>query len=455
MSQSNAIRMLIVDDDRDLRQSLARRFRRVGMQVREAESGEEALAHTAETRFDVALVDLYMPGMNGLELLGMLKEEQPSLEAIMLTAQGNIETAIEAMKRGAYDYLTKPFPLPDLEIHVQRAFEKSRLARSHRQWLAKIDYESSRYRLVGSSQAMREIYDLIRKVAPSNATVLVRGPSGTGKELVARALHYNSPRASRPLVAINCAAMQETLLESELFGHQKGAFTGALQDKRGLIEIAEGGTLFIDEIAEMAPSMQAKLLRVLEDRSYRRVGSTREVQADVRVVAATNRHLDEEMRAGRFREDLFYRLSVVEVEMPQLRDRREEIPELVEHFLSTRQVGATRKQIADDALRALQGYDWPGNVRELANLIERAQILASNGLITLDDFPDYVAASAPMTAVESANSLAGVQRRHVAQVLARVNGNYQQAAKNLGVSRRAVYRLVEKHGLSNDHKRGA
>ncbi len=296
MSTANTttpIELLIVDDDEQLRQTLARRFQRQGLKVTQAARGEEALQQAADQRFDVALLDLNLPGMSGVELLGRLKERQPELEALLLTAHGSVETAIQAMKRGAYDYLAKPFHLPELEIHIQKAYEKVQLARRERQWVQQLSFESPRYRLVGSSAAMRKVVSMIEKVAATDATVLIRGASGTGKELVARALHTNSLRRERPLVTINCAALQETLLESELFGHEKGAFTGAVQAKAGLVEVAEGGTLFIDEIGEMAPGLQAKLLRVLEDGHYRRVGGTREVRADVRILAATNRPLEE------------------------------------------------------------------------------------------------------------------------------------------------------------------
>ena len=313
-------RLLIVDDDDVLRQTLARRFERQGLTVQTAGSAEEALARTAQGLHDVALLDLHLPGMSGIELLTKLKEQQPEIEAIMLTAHSSLETAISAMKQGAYDYLTKPFHLPDLEIHIQKAYEKVLLLRWERQWVDQIRYESPRYRLVGSCPIMQRIVQLLERVAPTDATVLVRGASGTGKELIARALHCNSNRRDRPLVTINCAALQETLLESELFGHEKGAFTGAVQAKPGLVEVAEGGTLFIDEIAEMAPGLQSKLLRVLENGQFRRVGSTQETHADVRVVAATNKTLEEEIKTNRFREDLYYRLNVVTIDLPLLRD---------------------------------------------------------------------------------------------------------------------------------------
>jgi transcriptional regulator with PAS, ATPase and Fis domain len=298
---------------------------------------------------------------------------------------------------------------------------------------------------------------MIERVAPTDATVLVRGASGTGKELVARAIHYNSARRDRPLVTINCAALQETLLESELFGHEKGSFTGATQSKPGLVEVAEGGTLFIDEVAEMTPALQAKLLRVLEDGHYRRVGGTQEMRADVRVLAATNKLLEDEQKAGRFREDLYYRLNVVTIALPPLRERRQDIPELVEHFLSTRQIGPVRFRAAPEALEALVRYDWPGNVRELANVLERAQILAEDHLITLDDLPETMVEAAPAGTLSGGDPrhLREVERRHVTQVLHQERGNKVQAARALGISRRALYRLIEKYHLDNSRERNA
>ncbi|OAI52938.1 hypothetical protein AYO44_04590 [Planctomycetaceae bacterium SCGC AG-212-F19] len=446
---SAAIRLLVVDDDETLRQMLAKRFQRAGLAVVAAADAEEALAKSAHNRFDVALLDLHMPGINGLELLGKLKECQPELEAIMLTAHGSIETAIQAMRQGAYDYLTKPFQFPELEIHVQKAFEKVKLARRERQWVEQLGFESARYRLVGSSPAMQKVTALIQKVAPTDATVLVRGPSGTGKELVARAIHSNSARRERPMVTINCAALQETLLESELFGHEKGAFTGAVQAKPGLVEVAEGGTLFIDEIGEMAAGLQAKLLRVLEDGHYRRVGATQELHADVRIVAATNRPLEREIQAGRFREDLYYRLNVLAIELPPLRERRADILELAEHFLATRPIGSMRTRLSPEAQAALVAYDWPGNVRELANVLERAQILAEDHVITPDDLPEGITEAAPGLGKSAVNPdhLREMERRHVLEVLRREKGNKVHAAKALGISRRALYRLIAKYQL--------
>jgi DNA-binding NtrC family response regulator len=443
------IQLLIVDDDDDLREVLAQLFRQHGHEVTAAVSGEDALNKASHARFDVALLDLHLPGISGIDVLAKLKEQQPELEALMLTAHSSIETAVEAMRRGAYDYLTKPFRVADLEVHVQKAFEKVQLQRREQQWVQQLSYESPRYRLVGSSPAMRKVVALIEKVAVTDATVLVRGASGTGKELVARALHTNSSRRQRPLVTINCAALQENLLESELFGHEKGAFTGAVAAKPGLVEVAEGGTLFIDEIAEMAPGLQAKLLRVLEDGHYRRVGGTREMNADIRVVAATNRDLAEEIKNGRFREDLFYRLNVVSIYLPPLHERRGDIPELIEHFLTTRQIGPLRSRVDAEAMKALQAYSWAGNVRELANVLERAQILAENHVITLEDLPENVVSAAPGASEASGdpNHLDEVERRHVLSILQQEKGNKVHAARILGISRRSLYRLIEKHHL--------
>ncbi len=449
-------RVLVVDDEVELMRALcdgltARRFDPVGLTDPAA-----AADRLAGGEFDLLLTDLMMPGMDGIELVRRGLAADPHLVGLVMTGQGTIPTAVEAMKAGAYDYLLKPFKLQSILPTLNRGLEVRRLRLENvrlRAYLERVSFESQRLTLIGSSEPMRQVVKLIEKVAPTDATVLVRGPSGTGKELVARAVHHNSARRDRPLVTINCATMQESLLESELFGHEKGAFTGAVGAKRGLFEVAEGGTLFIDEVAEMSPAMQAKLLRVLEDGHYRKVGGTAESHADVRVVAATNKPLEEEQKAGRFREDLFYRLSVFSIPLPPLRDRRDDIPALVDHFLTTRQLGPVRCRVTSDALAALTGYAWPGNIRELANVIERAQILAENHLISPDDLPESITAAALPPAgepapAEPATALRAVERGHVVDVLAQCRNNKVKAAKSLGVSRRALYRLIDRHGLN-------
>jgi DNA-binding NtrC family response regulator len=446
-----------VDDDETLLEMMQQRFERSGMQFFSTTKGLEASTIAAEEQVDVILLDINLPDANGLELLTKLKEQHPDVEIIMLTAHASVDSALTAMRSGAYDYLTKPFQFNELEVHILKAFDKVKLARRERQWVEHIGFESPRYKMVGSSAPHRRVMQMIEKVAPSDTTVLIRGASGTGKELVARALHYNSPRRNRPLVTVNCAALQETLLESELFGHEKGAFTGAVQTKSGLVEVAEGGTLFIDEIAEMGPGLQAKLLRVLENGHYRRVGSTREAVADVRVVAATNKNLEDEQKNGRFREDLYYRLNVVTVKLPTLRERREDIPELIEHFLHTRRIGTTPFTMAPDALNALMQYDWPGNIRELVNVLERAQILCEENTITLDDLPENIVelhSAAPAANGDNPQSLRDVERRHVLAMLRQEKGNKVRAAKVLGISRRALYRLIAKFGFTDEDTRG-
>jgi DNA-binding NtrC family response regulator len=473
MTKPSLGRLLIVDDEVELTRVLCETLAEQNFEVTAVNSGKDGLKALESGNFDVLLSDLMMPGMDGIQLLREALAIDPQLVGIIMTGQGTVQTAVEAMKLGAFDYVLKPFKLQTMLPTLTRALEVRRLRMENvrlRQWVERLNFESPRYTLIGSSPAMRRVVQLIEKAAPTDATVLVRGPSGTGKELVARALHRNSPRRERPLVTINCAALQESLLESELFGHEKGAFTGALLAKRGLIEVAEGGTLFIDEVAEMSPALQAKLLRVLEDGHYRRVGGTAEFHADVRVIAATNKPLEEEQKAGRFREDLFYRLNVLTVALPALRERPADVPELVEHFLSTRQLGAVRSRVSPEAMEVLLRYNWPGNVRELANVLERAQILAEDHLITVDDLPENLVAvphidesgSSPEgasldrhfpdcpSAEASANTslrLDEAERLLVLRALRQENGNNVQAAKALGISRRALYRLIAKYRL--------
>ncbi len=458
-------RLLVIDDEVELMTALCESLREVGFDatgVAEPAAGLAALQHGD---FDILISDLMMPGTDGIQILRQGFQLDPNLVGLIMTGQGSIQTAVEAMKSGAFDYVLKPFRLQQVLAVLDRAMEVRRLRVENlrlRRYVESLVFESDRYRIVGQSAAVRKIVSMIEKVAPTDATVLVRGLSGTGKELVARAIHGNSPRRGKPLVTINCATLQESLLESERFGHEKGAFTGADKSKPGLFEVAEGGTMFVDEVAEMAPGLQAKLLRVLEDGHYRRVGSTQEKRANVRVIAATNKSLEDEVTAKRFREDLFFRLDVIAISLPALKDRREDIPALIEHLLRTRPTGKRPFRVDERALSALCGYDWPGNVRELANVLERAQILAEGQTITTDDLPEtllHASKPAPvvgsLAAVPEPDDLDVVERRHVEDVLHRNGGNKARAAKSLGISRRTLYRLIDKHNLgpiaSTDH----
>jgi DNA-binding NtrC family response regulator len=459
MAKTKQGRLLIVDDEVELKNALCETLAEEGYETVGATTGAEGLQALTKQDFDLLLSDLMMPGMNGIQLLQKALEIDSNLVGIIMTGQGTIPTAVEAMKVGAFDYLPKPFNLRTMLPILTRAMDMRRLRMENvrlRRYVEQLSYESPRYQMIGSGPAMQRVVQLIEKVAPTDVTILVRGPSGTGKELVARAVHFNSQRRDRPLITVNCAALQETLLESELFGHEKGAFTGAQQAKPGLIEVAEGGSLFIDEIAEMSPALQAKLLRVLEDGYYRRVGGIKECHADVRVIAATNKPLEEEQKAGRFREDLFYRLNVISIELPPLRERRQDIPALVEHFLTTRQLGKVRRQVQPEAMQALLNYEWPGNIRELANVLERAQILAEDNLITLDDLPETIHMALPLTEVASPGplNLREMERRAVQAALQQAKWNKVLAAKLLGIHRRALYRFITKYGLEESQAEG-
>jgi DNA-binding NtrC family response regulator len=437
------IDLLVVDDDEEYRSTVVRRFSRRGYRIQEAPDGETALELAARRQFHVAIVDLVMPGLSGLELLGKLKAGTPDCEVVMLTGQGSIEKAVEAMKRGAHDFLTKPFPLSELEVVVGRAFEQRQLRQENRQLKAVLERTQPSAEMIGQSAAVKEVLRLIERAGPTDKAILIQGESGTGKELVARALHRASPRAGKPMIVINCAALPETLLESELFGHEKGSFTGAVGAKQGLFEIADGSTLLIDEIGEMPGSLQAKLLRVLEDGSFRRVGSLKECRVDVRLLAATNRNLAHEVAAGRFREDLYYRINVMSLELPPLRQRAGDVPLLVAKFL------APPWQIEPQAMQALESYHWPGNVRQLINVIERGKILAENHLVRWHDLPAELRApprGAPSPRGDS-DKLDEIERTHVLEVFDREKGNKARTARALGVNRRSLYRLLEKYGI--------
>ena len=395
----NSKSILIVDDEPNIRRVLEAVFSKDHYRVFTAENGRKALdVISSEPNLDVLLCDLIMPDMNGVEVLRAAKETNPALSVVMITAHGTIKTAVEAMKFGAFDYVTKPFDMDEIKLVVKNALERSQLLVEN----ASLKQElKSRFRfdeIVGSSGKMQEVYRIIERVANSNATVLIRGESGTGKELVAKAIHYNSGRSEKPFIAVSCAALPETLLESELFGYEKGAFTGAAGQKRGRFELAHQGTLFLDEIAELSPAMQVKLLRALQERQFERVGGTKTVSVDVRLVAATNRDLEEAVAKSEFRPDLYYRLQVIQVFIPALRERKEDIPVLVEHFIQKCNTANGRdiKFVSPEAMELLMKYPWPGNIRELENAIERGVVLADSTaeLITPDLLPIAVRTAA-------------------------------------------------------------
>lgn len=441
-------RILIVEDEDPYRQILCSRLAEKGYRPTGFRSGEEALA--AEEEWDVALIDLRLPGMNGIELLKKLKEIHPSPAVLILTGQATVDTAIEAMKLGALDYLAKPCKLAELELVIGNAYERVALERENRVLKAALRRQEEDAVLIGRSARMQEVAQLVEKVAPTDSTVLILGESGTGKEVIARALHKMSLRAAKPFIAVNCAALSESLLENELFGHEKGAFTGAIERTSGLFEAADGGTLLLDEMGDMPPALQAKLLRVLDRGEFSRVGSAKTLRTDVRVLSSTNKDLHQRIGQGLFREDLFYRLNVVTIELPPLRERREDIPLLVHHFLEKR---ATRRpgkvEVTEAAMAVLMNYTWPGNVRELANVIERAVILCNDGRITPYDLSLSSAGGNGELGNQGAKrlSLDEMERRYIEKVLREEKGNKTQAAKVLGISVRNLYRKIDSYHI--------
>ena len=442
---SSGYRILVVDDERPTRLLMERELPRAGYQVSTAESGEEALTKIQAQDFDVILLDLKMPGMGGMEALQKIRESGAFGEVIILTGHPDVDSAIQAMKLGAYDYLTKPFKMSELEQVLQRAGERQRLERENTALRRMVSQGESRPVLIGQSRVMISLLETVRRIAPSDANVLIQGESGTGKGLVARIIHEQSARQSGPFLVLNCSAFQDQLLESELFGHEKGAFTGASGTKQGLFEVAHGGTLLLDEVGEMSSAMQAKLLQVMDSRELRRVGGTRIHRVDVRVVAATNKDLTQEVRAARFREDLDYRLNVVSLIIPPLRERKEDIPLLVDHFLE--QVGTRygKKTLSPEALQLLVDYAWPGNVRELVNSIERLLILTRGEVIGPDDLPADI--QRPSGPARSTSSLAEMERLHVMRVLTETGGKKMQAARLLGIDLKTLNQKIKRYNI--------
>jgi DNA-binding NtrC family response regulator len=443
--------VLVVDDEPLIRWSLTERLAADGYRTVEADSVQSALDRHAEG-VDLVLLDYRLPDGDGLTVLKKIKEADPDTLVILLTAVSSIATAVEAMKQGAYHYANKPFNVDEIALLVEKALETTRLRREVKALRASQAQPYSIDRIVGSSRAIGEAKALLQKVAASPAsTVLLTGESGTGKDLAAKVLHYQSDRASKPFMNITCSALTETILESELFGHERGAFTDARQQKRGLFESADGGTVFLDEIGEMAPALQAKLLRFLEEKTFKRVGGVADIRVDVRVIAATNRNLEEEVKKGRFREDLYYRLNVLPIVLPPLRARAEDVPVLVRYFVDSfnREFRKKVRGVADDAMRRLQAYRWPGNIRELRNAVERAMLLAEGPELTADEFP--VASKTPVTQElqlpAGGIDLDQLERSLVVQALERSGWNQTKAATLLGLNRDQIRYRIEKFKL--------
>jgi two-component system response regulator PilR (NtrC family) len=461
-------RILVVDDEPGLRDMLAILFRREGLDVVQAPgfaTAREAVTHAPEP-YAIVLTDLLMPDGSGMDLLTLVKRRTAHTEVIMMTAHGDVDTAVEAMKRGAYDFVTKPFATGELRALVQKALEKRSLLAENEKLRAELLRERG-HELVGHSEGMRRVLDVVQRIAGARTTVLITGESGTGKERVARAIHEASDRRDKPFLVVNCGAIPDALIDAELFGHEKGAFTGAVSHRLGLFREADGGTLVLDEIAELPLALQVKLLRVLQERKVRGVGSATEVPVDVRVLAATNRNVEDDVRDGRFRQDLYYRLNVIRVEVPALRERSEDIRPLAEYFLlrCAAEQGKDIRVLAPDTLRALERYSFPGNVRELENIIERAVALATGPTIGLGDLPREVsgATSLPTPSLvglpdEGCNLddvLGEIERRMVLQALERSGGVRTQAAKLLGVTLRSLRYRLQKHALGEADDDGA
>jgi two-component system response regulator AtoC len=443
------VRVLVVDDDPVTLNLLNEVLSKEGYRVDTALGGEEAIAKGMDQLFDVVITDVKMGDKDGMEVLRSFRKNAPDTTVIMITAFGSIETAIEAIREGAFDYISKPFKLEEIKLTVQRALEQRRLLQENKLYrqelLSKYQFEN----FIGRTPQILQVYKTIAKVANTKSTVLIYGESGTGKELVARSIHYNSQRNQRPFIPVDCASLVETLLETELFGHVRGAFTGALTAKKGLFEEADGGTLFIDELSNLNLSLQTKLLRFLQDHEIKRVGGTENIKVDVRVIAATNQPLEPLIKKGTFREDLFYRLNVVSITLPPLRERKEDIPLLANYFLQ-KFSGEHHKaisHISPEAMEILMRYDWPGNVRELENTIERAMILSPHPIVLPEDLPQKILGSEQAgipSYSEKPLSLKEVEKRHILKVLQETNGNKKKAAEILGIDRTTLYRILEK-----------
>ena len=447
MTAAPTARILVVDDEFSVRDSLLNWFRKDGYDVRAASNATDALRTLQDDRADVALLDIKMPGMDGMELQEHIHRIDPQIAVIMITAFASVETAVRALKQGAFDYVTKPIDPDELSHLVKRALEQRRLETENARLRESIDDLVTVDPIVGESSTMHKVMELVRHVAKTDATVLVRGESGTGKELIARAVHANSGRRYFPIVPVNCGAIPESLLESELFGHEKGAFTGAQYRRKGKIEMADGGTLFLDEVGAIPTKMQVDLLRVLETKEVTRLGGSRPVKVDFRVICATNDDLEAAIKAGTFREDFYFRVNVFTIDIPPLRERRTDIPLLAQHFVDrfARQMDKRITGVSPAAMELLAAHDWPGNVRELSNAIERAMVVGTPPLIRPEDLP--VRPARPAAAAAGDVSLAEIERRHIADVLLRTGWNISRTADILEIDRATIYNKIKRYGL--------
>jgi two-component system response regulator HydG len=448
------IRILVVDDELIVRESLIGWLKKGGFDVDGASSGTEALKRFKEKDYDLIFLDIKMPDMSGIDVLKSIKELSPHTLVVMITAYGSVETAVEAMKLGASDYLMKPFEPEHLVLLVEKLVQQKKLIEENIFLKEQVSRRTRYQELIGSAPCMQKLFEIIEEVAAVDSPVLIHGETGTGKELIAKAIHAKSPRRFGPFVAINCGAFPEGLLETELFGHEAGAFTGAVKARKGRIEIAHGGTLFLDEIGEIPLKMQVDLLRVLEEKRFQRVGGRDYIPVDFRFISATHKNLEEEIRQGRFRKDFYFRLNVIEIFVPPLRERKEDIPLLAEHFLQRfrRETNKLVTAISKDALNLLTSYDWPGNVRELENAIERAVVLAKSRILTKEDFAFLLRQKPLYDQIEEPKTLEEVERRHIEKILNETSWNISKAAKILGVNRTTLHAKIKKYNLSQQSR---
>jgi two-component system response regulator PilR (NtrC family) len=454
-------KILFVDDEKSLREVMSIMLKRAGYEVTEASDGEQAIGQVHKEIYDLVITDLRMPKADGMDVLKAVKSLSPDTVVLVVTAFGTADSAVEAMKQGAYDYLTKPFQVDEVQLIIRNALEKRRLSTENMLLKREIASQSSFAQIVGQSEAMQKVFDVVRKVADSKSNVLICGESGTGKELVARAIHYNSARSPMPFVAVNCSAVPETLLESELFGHMKGSFTGAVANKAGLFEIANGGTIFLDEIGDTTPAIQVKLLRVIQEREFRRVGGNQDIKVDVRVIAATNRDLEKAVADGSFREDLYYRLDVIPIRLPPLRFRAGDIPLLVAHFLEkfAQESGKAAPMLTQEAVHVLLGHEWRGNVRELENLIERVVAFSTGGSVTDTDIRGWlhhavspqqsqgVPTDLPEEGLDLEGLINGIEKDLLMRALERSKWVKKKAARLLRLNTRSFRYRLEKYAI--------